>query len=876
MCPIKKIMGIVTSRFSAILFLLVAINPWVCTLSSYQLCQGISQPYEVSTTYVEHPTIYIDGNNDFISQASAEAWPGDGTKHNPYIISDYDIVGNGSGSLIYIRNINIHYQIRDCRLNNGYYGIHLYRVTNGDVSSNEVTNNVEGVSLVYSQNIRVKNNIITDNTWGVLLYLSGNNTVTTNSISNNDYGIYLSSSGSNNITSNSFVNGGLYISGFGFEDFIQTEVSDNTVNGDPIVFWQNFSGGTIPVGAGQIFLINCTSIEVKNQDLEGLSVGLVTAFSSDISIHDNSIYNNIRGAYLRLSKNITVINNFFGNNERGLFLSDTGNNTILNNIFVKDGLYVYGGQFEGTLQANVSNNIVNGKPLVFWQGIDEGVVPMGAGQVILIDCSSIEVKDQKLDKSAVGLISHYCNDLDVRNNSMNNNFWGIYMENTNNSNFIHNLISNNSQDGVYLEDSCNNYFIFNHFRNNAENRHVFDYGSNNTFVYNYWSGWTIPDNNRDDIVDNSYKIPSSSDSYDVSPLVSPNTHLLLPPKINYPKGVGILSGIVTISWTAALDSLGHKITYAVFYSLDGNTWISLSSGLTNTTYKWDTRNLETDESIYVIKIRATCSEGFTVEVVSGYKSTYENGTFQNVIIIIFTVLGLFLLSYFVFYRNKQREPSIIQKRFTQQQSELDKVVIPCERTEPSITQPDIEKSEDFVPVSVPSTATSQVTLPVSGMKSEDDEKKALFSSVQYRVKDIIYEPTETGLVVRLIPYSGTIKEIRVEFNDKQIIMSGHLIRNNLPKVTLELKSHGEPRGPSWGDPWQEISMKGDKDVIAGIKIRSEIPNSLNSLGSALVEIMSPREGEIYIKITCNEIDEAVKQAYSLITALQSFFEISYY
>ena len=58
-------------------------------------------------------------------------------------------------------------------------------------------------------------------------------------------------------------------------------------------------------------------------------------------------------------------------------------------------------------------------------------------------------------------------------------------------------------------------------------------------------------------------------------------------------------------------------------------------------------------------------------------------------------------------------------------------------------------------------------------------------------------------------------------------------------------------------------------------MRSEISNSLNSLGSALVKVSSPVEGEIFIKITCNETSEAVKQAYSLITDLQSFFEINY-
>jgi hypothetical protein len=351
--------------------------------------------------------------------------------------------------------------------------------------------------------------------------------------------------------------------------------------------------------------------------------------------------------------------------------------------------------------------------------------------------------------------------------------------------------------------------------------------------------------------------------------------------------VGILSGIVTISWTAALDSLGHKITYAIFYSLDGNTWISLSSGITNTTYNWDTRNLETDESTYVIKIVATCSEGFTVEVVSGHKST-QTPFDPSIFSLIFIFFGLPLIAIFGFFfwrETKKRKPfehyaqmrpSIIEEpakheRISPIEAKL-ATEVPSRRIEP-----EVEKPKEFVPIIIPKmepTKEAPPTAPAIDLVSE--EKRALFSSVQYRVQDLAYEQSDTGLLVRLIPYSGLMKEIKVEFDNCQILMSGCLKRDNLPKVTLELKTRGEPRGPSWGDPWRDITMSGDKNVIAGIKLRSEISNSLNSLDTALVKVISPVEGEIHIKITCNETSEALKQAYSLITALQSFFEISFY
>ncbi|MFX1283626.1 MAG: hypothetical protein ACFFB5_08225 [Promethearchaeota archaeon] len=150
------------------------------------------------------------------------------------------------------------------------------------------------------------------------------------------------------------------------------------------------------------------------------------------------------------------------------------------------------------------------------------------------------------------------------------------------------------------------------------------------------------------------------------------------------------------------------------------------------------------------------------------------------------------------------------------------------------------------------------------------------SSIQYRVQDMIFDQSNTDLVVRLIPYSGSMKEIKVRFNNNQIVMNGSLKQPNLPKVSLELKITGKPREPSWDDLWQEITITGDEKIITGIKQKSEISYRLSSLGTALVKVESPKKGEINLTITCNETREAITQAYTLITNLQSFFEISIY
>ncbi|MFX0206980.1 MAG: hypothetical protein ACFFDT_13415, partial [Candidatus Hodarchaeota archaeon] len=109
-----------------------------------------------------------------------------------------------------------------------------------------------------------------------------------------------------------------------------------------------------------------------------------------------------------------------------------------------------------------------------------------------------------------------------------------------------------------------------------------------------------------------------------------------------------------------------------------------------------------------------------------------------------------------------------------------------------------------------------------------------------------------------------------------IIMNGCLRRENIPEINLEIKIKGEPKESLWDDPWQDISLLGEEKIIKGIKMRSEIANRLNSLGSATVKFKSKVKGEICFQLVCNETKEAVKLAYSLIKDLQLFFEISLY
>ncbi|MEM3493743.1 MAG: DUF835 domain-containing protein, partial [Thermoplasmata archaeon] len=69
-----------------------------------------------------HLPIHINGNADFLVQALANGWPGDGTQGNPYIIDGYEIDGGQAPALgmygIWIENTNVYFVIRNCTVYN--------------------------------------------------------------------------------------------------------------------------------------------------------------------------------------------------------------------------------------------------------------------------------------------------------------------------------------------------------------------------------------------------------------------------------------------------------------------------------------------------------------------------------------------------------------------------------------------------------------------------------------------------------------------------------------------------------------------------------------------------------------------------------------
>ncbi|UCF08642.1 MAG: DUF1565 domain-containing protein, partial [Thermoplasmata archaeon] len=214
---------------------------WILVSSIFIGLISFSDIDNVQAPYIPHNPIRINNNTEFASMAGIEGWPGDGSPGDPYIIEGYDINGSGYGYCIYIGNTTVFFKVRDS---------YLHKAT--------------GV-LKYPYFCET----------GIILVNVQNGTIANNNISDNRYGMYLFSSGSNTITNNELVDNGIYIWGDMLEHW-NTHIIDttNTLNGKPVHYWKNQTGGVVPLGSGQVLLGNCTNVTIENQELTSNIVGI--------------------------------------------------------------------------------------------------------------------------------------------------------------------------------------------------------------------------------------------------------------------------------------------------------------------------------------------------------------------------------------------------------------------------------------------------------------------------------------------------------------------------------------------------------------------------------------------------------------------------
>jgi parallel beta-helix repeat protein len=470
------------------------------------------------TYYVRRERISIDKSIHLIGE-NKETTIIDGVNFKPMIMEVDPIIW------IFANGVTVSgFTIQNCGgiMPNSDIGIHL-RSSHNNISGNIISNNNYGVLVGYPYT-SINHNIISDNIffkngdYGLVVADSHNNIVSNNVFQNDN--LVLARSNYNIVSNNSFIKDGVWVSSAYHNTF-----SNNLINDKPLAYLEDESNKDIDIDAGQIILVNCFNITVKNKDLSYTLYGIILEGTHNSHILSNTIqsaklagiylqysnnnnismnilsdskngiistysYNNIIysnaitstrgfGVYLAYSEENTIFHNTYTDSNAGLILTGgANNNDVTDNVFINDGgVWVYGAWYNTFL-----NNSLNEKPIEYLEGQSDMLIDYEVGQVILVNCNNIEVENQDMSNTYAGIMIVESDNCKISNSTFTaHNQYGIFITHSNNNNISENIVTN-STTGIALEESENNILFLNTISSNTDVGIYVSYDSNGTMI----------------------------------------------------------------------------------------------------------------------------------------------------------------------------------------------------------------------------------------------------------------------------------------------------------------------------------------------------------------------------------------------------------
>jgi parallel beta-helix repeat protein len=322
--------------------------------------------------------------------------------------NDTEISGRGATSVIYIDANNV--------------------VISGFTLSNNAVNG--SLITVDSKNCTIKNNILE-----VRDYVEGT-----------EYGIKLYSN-ENKILDNKVINA---------DDAIQIVGSDNNLIANNTLE-DNYNG----IVLGNILKLNLS---------ERFTERLYEKGSYQNKIINNTFLKNSRAIVVDSSSENQILNNtIISNNRFGLILSWCSNNIIKNNELFGCGIEIWGNDLSNYVH-EITGNKVNNKPLYYYYKQSRVDVPSDAGQIIIVDCDYITIKNVKISNTSTAILIAYSYNTRIQNCEFSDNYRAIYL---------------------YYSKKCTttkNNFI----KNTYDARFIaFGYYDSKTYTWskNYWDSW---------------------------------------------------------------------------------------------------------------------------------------------------------------------------------------------------------------------------------------------------------------------------------------------------------------------------------------------------------------------------------------------------
>jgi len=372
-----------------------------------------------------------------------------------------------------------------------------------------------GISVSGSNNVRIFDNVFSENPIGVLLLRTTGVTLENNSFLDGD--VRISESMEVVLSDNSFREGGV---SFGVPSLkhLDTHTIDttNTINGKPIHYLSNARDVTLPSGAGQVILANCTGITVAGQDCRGASVGILAGFSSNLRIEgndcsetgtglsiigsgelilaNNSCLDTGRGIHLVSSYNNTLQSNSCSSSTYGIHLEDSDNNSLISNHCYGDsdvGIYLLG---SGNILRE--NNCSGGSRGIWLKGVhnilEHNICSENYNGIALSGSDNVLSNNTSNSNRNIGICVSNSKRITLSYNICQFNKYGISFYNISESGLSHNTITGNGK-GIWIDSTAGSYLTTNLSAHNntifGNTEYGIDAARNDNYPINATNNW---------------------------------------------------------------------------------------------------------------------------------------------------------------------------------------------------------------------------------------------------------------------------------------------------------------------------------------------------------------------------------------------------
>jgi parallel beta-helix repeat protein len=263
-------------------------------------------------------------------------------------VKDFILSGNGQGILLQggedntlvnntlVENVvglqvlsSVRNELANNTMSDNGIGMWLVRSSLNTIANNDLGNNSRSILNDLPQARVIYESLRLDFGWAsgalILKWDSSSNLIVGNNMTDSDIGMFfpypsINNTLRNNTMTNNLLNFGIEITQY-FSSYIHDIDDSNTVNGKPIIYWVNEHEKQVPEDAGYVAVINSSDITIKNLDISNNMPGILIVSSSNSLISGNNIADCPSGIIIKEtvdaipptqsypSTNITVHNN---------------------------------------------------------------------------------------------------------------------------------------------------------------------------------------------------------------------------------------------------------------------------------------------------------------------------------------------------------------------------------------------------------------------------------------------------------------------------------------------------------------------------------------------------------------------------------------